>query len=288
MSAGDANLRLLLSEIGIGSGRHHAATGALFIAAFEISFIGLAVAQALGEYALGVPPVAVAVLVWGVWTCWHSWLFPRNRLRYVQRERAYRTAFARDIYPWVTLGFCQMWRPLFNGDTVARLMRGPIDFVQTLSPVAVITGAALGSAALVTMISAIRSIGIANAAFVPEFREPGAFVPVERGIYAHFPHPLFWSGIVFSCGLAVAIWTPTALLIAAVNLVYGFCYGPLERRRLGRVFGVAYTSYTSRVAAWPIPGVRSTKARAGRWVVASRLGRYVSDIRANARVSIRR
>ena len=255
MKASSANLRLLLSEVGIQGGRHHVAAGALLVAAFEVSFIVLAVAQALGEYAAGVPPVAVVVLVWVVWTWWHSWLFPRNRLRYLQRGHAYRTAFTRDIFPWVTLGFCQMWRPLFNGDTLARLMPKPLAFVQTLSPAAVITGVALGSAALVTMISAIRSVGIANAAFVPEFRDPGAFVPVERGIYAHFQHPLFWSGIVFSCALAIAISTPTSFAIAGVNLLYGFCYGPLERRRLGRVFGAAYASYTSRVAASPIPAV---------------------------------
>jgi len=249
----DANLSVLLAELGVPPGRRQTAAGALLIAVFELSFIGLAVAQSVAEYVLGLSPVAVVAGVWIVWTGWHSWIFPRNRRRYLEREHSYRTAFARDIYPWVTVGFCQMWRPLFNGDTVARLLPGPLDFMRTLSPIGIAAAIALSSVALVTMISAIRSIGIANAAFVPEFRDAGGFVPVERGIYARFMHPLFWSGILFSIALALAIATPTAVAIAAINLLYGLVYGPLESRRLEQVFGRSYSIYASRVASLPGP-----------------------------------
>jgi len=254
MKASAANLGVLLGELGIES-RHQVAAGILLIAVFEVSFVGLAVAQAAGEYWLRLPPVAVVAAVWVVWTCWHSWLFPRNRLAYLGLEHPYRTAFVRDIYPWVTLGFCQMWRPLFNGETVARLVANPAGVIQTPPVVGIAGAVTLSLAALVTMILAIRSIGIANAAFVPEFHEVGTFVPVERGIYAHFAHPLFWSGIAFSLALAIATSTRTAFAIAGVNLLYGVCYGPLERRRLGRVFGTVYTSYATRLGGLPTTAV---------------------------------
>ncbi|MGH9347928.1 MAG: methyltransferase family protein [Vicinamibacterales bacterium] len=251
--AGAADLGVLLSEIGIQTARRRRAAGVLLIAAFEISFIGLALAQAFIEYRLGLSPVIVVAIVWAVWTWWHSWVFPRNRLRHLRRAHAYRAAFVRDIYPWVTLGFCQMWRPLVNGDTLAKLLPAPPVFLEGLSPVAIVAGAVMSLATLVMMISAIRSIGIANAAFVPEFRDPGAFVPVQRGIYAHFMHPLFWSGALFSTALAIAISTPVARAIAGVNLAYSLLYGPLESRRLRRVFGPAYAAYAAQVPSLPVP-----------------------------------
>jgi protein-S-isoprenylcysteine O-methyltransferase Ste14 len=249
MGAHPAGFRLLLGALGVPEGRAQIWAGVALIATFELSFVALGVGQAVIEYALGVPPAMTVTGVWIVWTVWHSWLFPRRRLRYLERSRhPYRAAFAMDIYPWVTLGFCQMWRPLLNGDTVGRwLDAGSLPSATTPAALA---GIGLGLVALVVMIAAIRTIGIGNAAFVPEFVGVDTFAPIRRGVYRVFGHPLFWSGILFSTGLALVARRSTGWWIAAINIAYGFVYNDLERRRLSGVFGDRYEQYLSR-----LPGV---------------------------------
>jgi protein-S-isoprenylcysteine O-methyltransferase Ste14 len=254
MDAHPAGLRVLLGELGVPTGRAQKWAAVALIATFEVSFVALAVAQAILEYALDVSPIATVLGVWIVWTIWHSWLFPRRRQRHLTRSRhPYRTAFVWDIYPWVTVGFCQMWRPLLNGDTLARTLAAT-PFVPTITPAALV-GLGLGLVSLVVMISAIRTIGIGNAAFVPEFAGIDRFVPVRQGLYLWFAHPLFWAGILFSVGLALVAGTITAAWIAAINVAYGFVYNDLEHRRLARVFGDRYEQYVSQ-----LPGVATRSA----------------------------
>src|SRR5262245_11677817 len=118
-----SGLSILLAEIGVTRRRLPAVI--LIIALFEVAIIGFAALQACVEHALGWPPIITFIVVWIVWTWWHSWLFPRRRLLYLTRyKHPYRRAFILDIYPWVSIGFSQMWRPLLNGDTLDRLLAG--------------------------------------------------------------------------------------------------------------------------------------------------------------------
>jgi len=136
-----------------------------------------------------------------------------------------------------------MWRPFFNGDTLNAVRNSTFE----LSLLPVVVGLALCFIALGIIIQAIRTIGIHNAAFLREFIEPERFEPIRSGIYARAMHPLFWSGIFFSCGLAIALLTSQALLIGAVNVLYGLLYSRLENRRLGRIFGARYNEYQAQV-----------------------------------------
>jgi protein-S-isoprenylcysteine O-methyltransferase Ste14 len=189
------------------------------------------------------PPWLVLSLVWIVWTGWHSWWFPKRRLRYLARGgNAYRRAFVFDIFPWVSVGFSQMWRPLLNGDTFDEVLTGRF----SLHPFTVAIGVLVCCGALFIIIYAIRCIGIHNAAFMREFVEVDSFEPVQRGIYRVILHPLFLSGIAYSCGLAIGVATWTAVQIAALNVAYGFVYVPLENRRLRGIFGQTYERYESR------------------------------------------
>jgi protein-S-isoprenylcysteine O-methyltransferase Ste14 len=257
------DLHAFLEALGVRTPRPRV-RAALIIAVFELSFVAICVVQAVAEWKLGLSPPLVVAAVWVVWTYWHSVLFPRRRLRYV-RDAAlpYRAAFMRDIYPWVTLGFSQMWRPVFSGevlgDTIALLERGSFSVPWVRLAVA----AAIATAALVVMIDAIRTIGFANAAFVSEFVGAAHFQPIERGVYANLRHPLFAAGALYSVALAVAVFTPTAFWIAAINCLYVGVYSPLEDRRMRRVFGDAYASYERSVPALAVRWRGSSAASAG-------------------------
>lgn len=230
-------LATMLEQLGIT--RHRLLAGVVIIAIFEVTIIGLATAQAWLEHFLALPPIVVFISFWAIWTLWHSWLFPRNRLRYLADTRPYRRAFVFDIYPWVSAGFSQMWRPLINGDTLDRLLHGRL----TLHAMPVVVGMLVSLASLIIIIQAIRAIGIHNAAFLREFVDYESFTPTRTGVYKVVMHPLFWSGIAYSCGLAIAIATLTAYEIAGVNILYGVLYAWLENRRLGRIFGSNYEAY---------------------------------------------
>ncbi len=235
----------LLAELVGPRLRHPVLTIGLLIAAFEFSFVLVASIQALGEYWLNLNPACVVVAVWGIWTYWHSYAFERRRIRYLQeRDRPYRTAFLRDIFPWVVIGFAQMWRSLIHAGFLRRLWDSRGAYLSEPQAAARL-GVAIGVAvvAMIIMITAIRDIGIGNAAFLAEFRPPGHFVPVSRGIYAFFPHPLFWSGVLFSGALATIVNTRISYLIVLINAMYAVLYGCLEGRRLGRIFGANYAVY---------------------------------------------
>ena len=245
-----SGVTVLLAHLGVE--RRQVPAVCLIIAMFEVTIVGLAVVQAFLERAFHWPPTVVFILFWVVWTWWHSWLFPRHRLRYLEHARnPYRRAFIRDIYPWVSAGFSQMWRPLINGDTLDRLLGGRL----TLDPWALSIGMVVCFAALLIMVLAIRTIGIGNAAFLREFVAADTFVPIDTGIYSAIMHPLFWAGIAYSCGLAIAVSTRQSYAIAAINVVYGILYIRLENRRLARIFGSRYESYRARTAS-VIPWLR--------------------------------
>ena len=242
MTPKPSGLSILLTHIGIN--HRPLLAGTFLIAVFEVTIIGFAIIQAFAERAVGWSPIVLFTAVWIVWTWWHSWLFPRRRLRCLARfKNPYRRAFGTDIYPWVSIGFSQMWRPLINGDTLERLLSGHLK----LSLIPVTIGLSICFVSLGIIVLAIQTIGIHNASFLREFVEPNAFAPVQTGIYGAVMHPLFWSGIAYSCGLAIAMWRPVAILIAVLNIAYGLLYIRLENRRLSRVFGTSYDSYRSQV-----------------------------------------
>jgi protein-S-isoprenylcysteine O-methyltransferase Ste14 len=237
----------LLAQLGVSS--HTVLAAAVLVLAFEFAIVGFALAEAAVELLLGLPPWVIFGAVWLVWTAWHSWWFPRRRLQYLAREQnAYRRAFVLDIYPWVSVGFSQMWRPLLNGNVLGDVLAGRF----RIEPVTTVVGLTLCFSALVVIIQAIRTIGIHNAAFLREFVDVQSFVPIERGIYSKVMHPLFFSGIAYSCGLAIAVNNPTAYVIAGLNLAYGVLYVPLENRRLRRVFGQPYERYRSRAGRFSV------------------------------------
>lgn len=238
MNANSAGLKTMLEQLGVK--RHPWLAGVFIIAVFEVTIIGLATLQAWLEYIFAWRPIIVFVLFWVVWTFWHSWLFPRNRLRYLAGSKhPYLRAFIFDIYPWVSAGFSQMWRPLLNGDTLNGLLHGRLRL--HLAPV--LLGMLVCVSSLVIIIQAIRTIGIHNAAFLREFVDCQSFVPIRQGVYRVVMHPLFWSGIAYSCGLAIMVTNLTAYEIAGVNILYGVAYRWLEDRRLGKIFGANYEDY---------------------------------------------
>jgi len=244
---------ILLENLGIQT-RSHVIAGVLIVLAFEISILGLAAAQAFVEQRLALSPWILLSIVWIVWSGWHSWLFPRNRLRYLKKySHPYRQAFVVDVHPWVSLGFSQMWRPLINGENLNAIMsRRPL--VSSSAP-SLAVGLSLCVTALLVIIYAIRTIGIHNAAFLREFVEPETFAPIRAGIYNRVMHPLFWSGILYSVGLGIAVGRRSALIVAGLNCLYGLAYNQLENRRLGRIFGAAYHSYISEIPNF-IPKLR--------------------------------
>ena len=234
----DSGLAALLAQLEVGS--HTVLAGSLLIGVFEVTIIGSAIAEAFIEWKLGLPPWVIFTAVWIVWTLWHSRWFPRRRVRHLEHGgNAYRRAFLTDIYPWVSIGFSQMWRPLLNGDVLGAIVAGR--FRLHAAPLAI--GLAICFAALGAIIHAIRTIGIHNAAFLREFVEVETFVPIERGIYRLMMHPLFWSGIAYSCGLALAAGESAGYIIAGLNIVYGILYVRLEDRRLENIFGSHYEDY---------------------------------------------
>lgn len=242
-----SGLATLLAQLGMDT--RPVLSAVLIVAAFEATIVGLALAEGFGERALGVPPWVTLTVVWTIWTAWHSWWFPRRRLQYLERAKnPYRQAFIFDIYPWVSVGFSQMWRPLLNGETIGAALTGRF----SLQPLPVMVGLGLCFVALAVIIGSIRTIGIDNAAFMREFVRVDSFVPIERGIYRVMMHPLFFAGIAYSCGLAIAVGTSTAWLLAGLNILYGLVYVRLENRRLRTIFGQPYERYRSRARRFTV------------------------------------
>ena len=242
MDSNRQGLSTMLEQMGIT--RHRLLVGALIISLFEVTIVGTAVLQAWLEHKFAWSPVAVFTAFWIIWTFWHSWLFPRNRRRYLAgTKHPYRRAFVFDIYPWVSAGFSQMWRPLINGDVWDRVFHGRL----ILHPAGMTIGMVVCVSSLVVMIQAIHTIGIHNAAFLREFVDCESFVPTRKGIYRWVTHPLFWSGIAYSCGLAIAVGRSLAYEIAGINIIYGLAYHLLEDRRMRKMFGKNYEAYRREI-----------------------------------------
>ncbi len=222
-----------------------------FLLAFPVGMVAVALGEGIVEASLSLTPLQSALdvaLLWGLWSVWHSAIFPRNRARYLAASRLpYRRAFIRDIVPGVVFGFSQMLRPLMHGQGLVDLLGLPLGV--RLGHVQVWAGLLVAAMALTVFFHALNMLGVANAAFVPEFVRTEEFHPVESGVYRRARHPLFWSGILFSCGLALICGTTDGYLIAGVNVVYGLIYNGLEDRRLLRVFSSAYGDYAERVRA---------------------------------------
>jgi protein-S-isoprenylcysteine O-methyltransferase Ste14 len=212
--------------------------------------VALAVGQSAVEHLLGLPgPVVVldVIAVWGAWTVWHSLLFARHRNRWLASGLGYRRAFVVDIVPGITIGFSQMLRSAWNGGQPrgAWILPTPLSHPPGVS--ALVVGLIVTVAALWLFLSAWRVLGAARAGFVGEFVRPDGFVPERRLPYSHVRHPLFWSGIALSWGLAIMSGTGVGTAVAIVNAVYGLLYNRLEDRRLRMVFGDRYGKYAEEV-----------------------------------------
>lgn len=224
--------------------------------AFVAGFLAVGVGQAWIERLLDVPVLVVAlnmVVSWGLWTLWHSVVFPRARRTYRSRfgeRRGYRLAFVVHILPGTTWGFSHMVRPALNGPTWeagAIWPRLPDDL--TLEGALITSGWLAMAAAVGLFIWAWRTLGTARVAFIEEFHRPSEFVPTLAGPYGLLRHPLFWAGLLGSLGVALVVQTGTAAVVVAVNLAYGLVYNRLEDHRLVAIFGRSYGDYISSVAA---------------------------------------
>jgi protein-S-isoprenylcysteine O-methyltransferase Ste14 len=235
----------------------------LLLSAFALAMPLLALGQALVErhFVAGskgaalLTPALSTCFVWALWTHWHSVLFPQHRSYYLRTSaQPYRSAFLRDIFPGVSIGFAQMLRPLLNGSVLAERTRQLAVFPDGV-PLAVLGGAVFVLSGWL-FFAAMRTLGVARAGFVPEFLPTHAFEPERAGIYGRLRHPLFWSGVGISLGLALIVQHAAAYGVAAANLLYGFLYNELEDRRLICIFSTRYASYAERVPRC-LPALRS-------------------------------
>jgi protein-S-isoprenylcysteine O-methyltransferase Ste14 len=233
---------------------------------FACSTVGFALVQGAIESRLGAGAVAIClwvIIVWLGWTWWHSVSFGRHRRKYLETAPIpYRRAFFLDLIPGLTLSFSQMLRPALNGDNIGSGHLFLENAINWLGLMRVTVGVLVCVGAALLFASAWRALGTARVGFVPEFVDMKSFVPVRTGPYDRVRHPLFWSGIIGSCGLAIIYGTPVALLIAGVNVGYGFVYNVLEDRRLCLVFGSRYEEY-ARTLPHIIPARAQSRSAVG-------------------------
>ncbi len=246
----------LLCELGFSAPLPQMAGVLTIGAAFVAGFLAVGVGQAWIERTVGVPTPVVAVNVmvsWGLWTLWHSALFPRARRRYRRRlgeRRGYRMAFVVHILPGTTWGFSHMLRPALNGPSwQAGTLWPRLPDGVTTEGVVVTVGWLTMASAIGLFVWAWRTLGTARVAFIEEFHRPSLFVPTLAGPYGLLRHPLFWAGLLGSVGVALVVQTGTAAAVVAVNLTYGLVYNRLEDRRLVSIFGRSYGDYIAEVAA---------------------------------------
>jgi protein-S-isoprenylcysteine O-methyltransferase Ste14 len=256
----------LLDALNVRGLVRHVLVGSAIWFCFPLAMVCVSLAQALLEIAVDANLAAcvlLSVVVWLCWTAWHSHYFAAHRTRLLKAgDGAYRRAFLQDIFPGITIGFAQMLRPLFNGPTLQSrpsLIDRPPTWVFWCCAGLGLT-ILLGATGL--FLAAWHTLGAARVGFVQEFKGFDTFQPSRRGPYSRVRHPLFWSGIGVSVGLALAIAEPVSLALSAVNLAYGFLYNQLEDRRLEHVFGSSYADYAKEVPPIiprrPTTGVQQT------------------------------
>ncbi|MBM7808049.1 protein-S-isoprenylcysteine O-methyltransferase Ste14 [Geodermatophilus bullaregiensis] len=240
----------LLDALGVTGRTKRAAAAVGIWLGFTVAMVLIAAAQAAVEANCGLSggaSVGIVAVVWALWTIWHSFVFEKDRRHLLGKKFAYRQAFARDIFPGITVGFSQMLRPALNGDVIRSnsvLPSVPRGLLEWVTATAGWLFLCLGTA---LFLSAWRVLGAARVGFVSEFLYPTSFVPVRTGPYRCVRHPLFWSGVVVSFGLALICDHPTAFAIASLNVAYGLIYNRLEDRRLVRIFGDRYAAYSKEV-----------------------------------------
>jgi protein-S-isoprenylcysteine O-methyltransferase Ste14 len=218
---------------------------------FSIAMVGIAAGQALIEYWLRLPAVAVILAVgavWVMWSWWHSVLFGRHRSSYLRSSsNPYRRAFLVDVFPGIAVGFSQMLRPSWNGSNLRLGAVWPHLPHSAGDGAIILTGWFVGLCSLALFAAAWRTLGAAGAGFVSEFVRSGEFRPTRAGPYGHVRHPLFWSGVGVSWALALVSGTKVGLWIAVLNTGYGLLYNQFEDRRLIAVFGDRYREYAETV-----------------------------------------
>lgn len=240
----------LLDALGVRHKYVRHVSALLIIIGFPFLIVGFALIQVVLENALrinSIGSIAIFSGIWVVWTYWHSILFSRHRLIYLKNSKLpYRHAFISDLIPGLTISFSQMIRPWLNG--VDRDLGSMLFTVNTSRPILIMLGMVLCIIGVVLFGFAWNALGAARVGFVEEFIGTNDFTPVRRGPYSHVRHPLFWSGILFSCGIAIIVGTFLAFIMALMNVVYGIIYNRLEDRRLRLVFGDAYGQYANQVS----------------------------------------
>lgn len=239
----------LIDALGVNAGRLRPALPLGIIALFAAGMLSVALTETAVELFIGKwwLPVVICPTLWFVWTYWHSVLFGRHRERYLAASKhPYGAAFLRDILPGVCVGFSQMMRPMLNGGLLGDVWADPHRLVPANLPLAAF-GVLLTAGAAAVFLRAFRTIGVANAGFVPEFSGFERFEPYRTGVYRRIRHPLFWAGIVGSVGTALILQHPSSLGVAFATVGYGLIYNKLEDRRLTSVFGRSYAEYAQDV-----------------------------------------
>jgi protein-S-isoprenylcysteine O-methyltransferase Ste14 len=185
-------------------------------------------------------PLLVQGTGWIAWFSWQGYFFALNRKRYLRKYKtnAYQKAFYHDILPGVSFGVSQMLRPAYFG---------LLTFQVNLSSVWwLLVGLLCVGAGLTLLYLGFRSIGIAGAGFLFEYRDASPPL-VQQSIYAYMRHPLFAGGVVVSLGTALCFVESLPLVLALLNILVLPVYSWLEDRRLNRVFGCSYARYCSKV-----------------------------------------
>jgi protein-S-isoprenylcysteine O-methyltransferase Ste14 len=246
----------LLNALGIRGRMARAVTPIAIWLGFSAATVGLAAGQAALEYWTEIDAVGTIVvvgLVWAAWTLWHSVLFLNHRQRYLANAAVpYRQAFFVDLVPGLSVSFSQMLRPALNGETLHKGRTLPPLPQSWLETVCTSVGLLLSVGSVVLFAVAWKTLGTARIGFVREFVAPEAFEPLREGLYACVRHPLFWSGIFFSCALGILWHSPAAIGVAVVNTIYALVYNSLEDKRLQLIFGERYGTY-ARAVPWIVP-----------------------------------
>ena len=88
---------------------------------------------------------------------------------------------------------------------------------------------------------------------------PGIDVPPRRlvtdGPYRYTRNPMYLGHLIFMLGLALTLWSWSALALFLVHVVWFHRRVLDDERRLTARFGVEYADYMRRVKRW-VPGVR--------------------------------
>jgi protein-S-isoprenylcysteine O-methyltransferase Ste14 len=204
------------------------------LAVLSLNAVQLGISEAVGDHYL-----AVHAACWALWFGWQGWVFPRARERYLSSgvPRPYATAYYAQIWPGVSAGVSQMTLPV-----VATLLHARVP-----APAPAGLGLAIAALGVAMLWTGFRTIGIAQAGFVTEYRQVQTPM-VCRSIYSVLRHPLFVGGALVSFGGVLLLGGGAGEQeLAITKLLILPVYRSIEDRRLARVFGAEYAKYSAAV-----------------------------------------